>query len=164
MTTKIIKNTIIRSTAVAVIALGFFLLINNQKINTTHAALLENVEITVYKSPTCGCCGEYISYLKNQGARVSVQETEKMNDIKSQYKVPVLLESCHTSIIGDYVVEGHVPAEAIRKLLDERPTIAGISLPEMPAGSPGMGGTKFAPFRIHSIDSTGKDAGIFVEL
>jgi len=158
------KNTFIVIAIIAVIFLGFFILKNNQKNNTANASLLQDTEITVYKSPTCGCCGNYVSYLKDQGAKVMIQETEKMNEIKSRYKIPMLLESCHTAIIGDYAVEGHIPAEAIRKLLDEKPTIAGISLPEMPAGSPGMGGTKFAPFRIHNITSDGKDGGIFTEL
>lgn len=128
------------------------------------AQLLRGVPITVYKSPTCGCCGEYVTYLKQQGAEVEVIVTEKVGEIKSKYKVPQMLESCHTSIVGGYVVEGHVPAEAIKKLLDEKPAIAGITLPEMPAGSPGMGGTKVERFKVNIITKEGADGGLFIEL
>ena len=144
---------------------GFFLLKGNfSGEQIANQQLLKNVDITVYKSPTCGCCGKYIAYLKNNGANVIVEETEEMNAIKTKYNIPSLLESCHTSVIGDYVVEGHVPVEAIRRLLDEKPLIAGISLPEMPAGSPGMGGTKLVPFGIHTITIDGNDGGIFIEV
>lgn len=158
------KNIFIAVAIIAVASLGFFLLKSYPGSNVANALLLQDQEVTVYKSPTCGCCGKYVSYLKDQGAKVAVHETEEMNEVKSRHRVPTLLESCHTAIIDGYVVEGHVPAEAIRKLLDEKPPIAGISLPEMPAGSPGMGGTKSAPFHIQRITSDGKDGGMFVEL
>lgn len=158
---KIIIFTII---AVASILFWISMLKNDSGNKSAHSALLSNTEITVYKSPTCGCCGNYISYLKKQGAKVAVQETEKMKGVKTRNKIPALLESCHTSIVDGYVIEGHVPAEAIRKLLDEKPSIGGISLPEMPAGSPGMSGVKLAPFSIYTITSAGTDGGIFTEL
>lgn len=147
---------------ILVICLGVVLVKNNSSENLLRTSTLRGMEVVVHKSPTCGCCGEYIPYLKNLGAKVEVQETEKMNFIKSKHKVPALLESCHTSIIDGYVVEGHVPVEAILKLLGERPLISGISLPGMPAGSPGMGGTKFTPFKIHSITLDGEDGGVFM--
>ncbi len=117
--------------------------------------------ITVYKSPTCGCCGNYATYLKRQGFDVAVVDTRNMGEIKQKYGIPSALESCHTSVIGDYVVEGHIPVEAINKLLGEKPAIAGIALAGMPSGSPGMPGPKSGPFQIHSLSEPGKDGGIY---
>lgn len=150
---------------VAVSLTGFlFAFRENPESNTQNAVSLRDAEIIVYQSPTCGCCHNYVSYLKERGATVTIEKTEAMGEIKARHNVPASLESCHTSLVGGYVVEGHVPAEAMRKLLDEKPTIIGISLPEMPSGSPGMEGEKVAPFRIHSITSDGKDGGIFAEI
>ena len=120
--------------------------------------------VTIFKSPSCGCCGNYTAYLKDQGITVEVKEVEDMDRIKSQYKVPKTLESCHTVLVGGYVVEGHMPVQAIKKLLFEKPAIAGIALAGMPPGSPGMGGAKLAPFYVHRITLEGNDGGIFTEL
>lgn len=107
--------------------------------------------ITVYKSPTCGCCGHYISYLKENGFAVKVVEMTNRTELKEKFRIPADMESCHTSVLGDYVVEGHVPVEAINKLLAEKPDIDGIALPEMPAGSPGMGGVKSGPLTVYAL-------------
>jgi len=108
-------------------------------------------EVIVYKSPTCGCCVSYIAYLKDNGFKVRTEEVSDMNSIKTQNGVPLKLQSCHTAIFGDYVVEGHVPLEVVNKLLSEKPDIDGIALPGMPAGSPGMPGVKSEDFVIYSI-------------
>jgi len=108
-------------------------------------------EITVYLSPACMCCLVYTDYLKGRGFEVRVIQVENMTQIKSQYGVPRSLWSCHTSVIGGYFVEGHVPVEAIQKLLDEKPDADGISLPGMPSGSPGMPGGKKEPFVIYAV-------------
>lgn len=112
-------------------------------------------EITVYKSPTCGCCGNYVAYLKREGFDVKVVSVNNMDEIKDKYGVPSGLQSCHTAVAGNYFIEGHVPIEAVNKLLDEKPNIAGISLPGMPGGSPGMGGAKSGLFKIFGIDNKG---------
>ncbi len=108
-------------------------------------------EITVYLSPACRCCLVYADYLKGKGFEVEVLQVENVSRIKSQYGVPLSLRSCHTSVIDGYFVEGHVPVEAIQKLLDERPDADGISLPGMPSGSPGMPGGKKEPFVIYAV-------------
>jgi hypothetical protein len=108
---------------------------------------------TVHSSPTCGCCGQYEQYLKEEGFEVESQKEDDNTEIKSSLGIPEEMWSCHTSIVGGYFVEGHVPVEAIRKLLDERPQIDGIALPGMPPGSPGMGGDKTEPFTIYSISN-----------
>lgn len=107
--------------------------------------------VEVYKSPTCGCCHEWEAYLRSHGYTVRSIPTEDMTAIKASHGLPESTWSCHTALIGGYVVEGHVPVEAIRDLLDARPPIDAVALPGMPAGSPGMPGVKAAPFEILSI-------------
>ena len=113
----------------------------------------EQPEATLYKQPSCGCCDGHADYLRAHGYKVTVVETPNMSLIKKQYGVPQEFEGCHTVIIGGYVVEGHVPATIIAKLLRERPAIRGISLPGMPEGSPGMSGTKKEPFVIYELST-----------
>jgi hypothetical protein len=110
---------------------------------------------TVYKDPSCGCCGAYVEYLRRNGFAVSVVETPDLAAVKEKEGVPASLGGCHTMTVGGYVVEGHVPVAALRRLLAEKPAIRGISLPGMPEGSPGMGGTKQAPFTIYAITAAG---------
>jgi hypothetical protein len=117
----------------------------------TAAAHAEPVDGTMYKNPHCGCCEEYAKYLRQHGFNVTVTPTHDMALISRQKGVPEELAGCHTMLIQGYVVEGHVPVGAIKKLLAERPKIKGISLPGMPEGSPGMSGEKTAPFEILEI-------------
>ena len=93
---------------------------------------------TVYKTPTCGCCQAWVNHLTASGFRVTTVDREDLAPIKAQHGVGEHLASCHTAVIGGYVVEGHVPAADIVRLLKERPAIAGITAPGMPSGSPGM--------------------------
>lgn len=118
-------------------------------------------KITVFQSPTCGCCGNYVAYLRKKGYEVESVKEPNMDSIKTKYNIPDSLVSCHTSVVGKYVVEGHVPVEVIEDLLGQKPNIAGIALAGMPSGSPGMPGTKFGPFEVHSINLDGSDGGIF---
>jgi hypothetical protein len=115
------------------------------------------ITITTYRSPTWECCSEYAGYLHDEGFQVETVMVDDMTDIKDDLGVPQHMRSCHTSMVGGYFVEGHVPLEAIRKLLDERPAIDGLALPGMPPGSPGMGGAKSEPFVIYSIVDGGID-------
>ncbi|MBI2099626.1 CopG family transcriptional regulator [Candidatus Uhrbacteria bacterium] len=111
----------------------------------------------VYRSPTCGCCGNYVSYLKKMGFEVETKFVQSTSEIEQQYGIPNNLLSCHTTVIGDYAIEGHVPAEAIAKLLQEKPAIRGIALPGMPSGSPGMPGAKRGEFSIYGFKDGGSD-------
>jgi hypothetical protein len=106
---------------------------------------------TLYKNPQCSCCETYADYLRENGFEVTVVPTHDLPLIKRQYGVPAPLEGCHTTLVDGYVVEGHVPVATILRLLAEKPTIKGISLPGMPAGSPGMFGDKTEPFTIYEI-------------
>lgn len=96
--------------------------------------------ITVYKSPTCGCCNAWVDHLRENGFRVAATNTNALDSIKRRHGVEAGHASCHTAIVGSYVVEGHVPAADIRRLLAERPAVTGLAVPGMPAGSPGMEG------------------------
>lgn len=115
----------------------------------------EGIDATVYKSPTCGCCGIFAKYIKKEGFNTDVVTTKEMDMIKEKYDVPANLESCHTTIVEGYVVEGHIPVEVIDKLLEERPDIKGIAMPGMPSGSPGMPGQKRGEWIIHAIEHNG---------
>jgi hypothetical protein len=106
---------------------------------------------TQYKNPQCGCCEGHADYLRENGFEVTVKPTHDLPLLKRQYGVPSALEGCHTTLVEGYVVEGHVPVASILRLLTERPDIKGISLPGMPAGSPGMSGEKTAPFTVYEI-------------
>ena len=118
-------------------------------------ATAEQLKATMYKQPYCGCCDGHADHLRQNGYDVTVEQTKNMASIKKQYRVPQQFEGCHTTIIGGYVVEGHVPATIIHQLPKERPTIRGISLPGMPDGSPGMSGDKREPFVIYSFGDDG---------
>ena len=94
--------------------------------------------VTVYKSPTCGCCSAWADHMRESGFAVHTIDRKDMDVIKGEKGVPQQLRSCHTATVGDYVIEGHVPASDVKKLLAEKPDAAGIAVPGMPLGSPGM--------------------------
>jgi len=98
----------------------------------------DNHVMTVFKSPTCGCCGNWVERIRAAGFKVNVTNTDNLDAVKKMASIPSHLQSCHTAKIDGYIVEGHVPVDVIRKLLKERPEIRGISVPGMPTGSPGM--------------------------
>ncbi len=108
-------------------------------------------KITVFKSPDCGCCVGYIAALEKDGFDVNVVKTTDMARIKEKYHVPGNMRSCHTAVMGDYFIEGHVPIKAVEKLLSEKPQIDGIMLPGMPPGSTGMPGVKRGPFKVYAL-------------
>src|SRR5262249_1162886 len=101
--------------------------------------------VTLYKNPECGCCEGYADYLRQNGFTVTSKPPPDLAEISRKAGIPSEMQGCHTSMIGDYVVDGHVPVEAIQKLLAERPAIKGLTLPGMPEGSPGMAGAKTQP-------------------
>lgn len=94
--------------------------------------------ITVYKTPTCGCCGKWVDHMRANGFNPTVNDLPNLTAIKASTGVPQNLQSCHTSVVGGYAIEGHVPADVVRQLLKEKPKVAGIAVPGMPLGSPGM--------------------------
>ena len=97
--------------------------------------------VRVYKSPTCTCCTAWVDHMRQSGFRVLAIDTTDLDAIKRRYRVAAEHAACHTATVGGYVVEGHVPAEDVRRLLAERPSVTGLAVPGMPVGSPGMEGT-----------------------
>jgi len=110
--------------------------------------------VTLHKTPSCGCCEDYADYLRDNGFRVEVIPTHDLPGLKAEQGVPEKLGGCHTSLIEGYVFEGHIPVDSIRRVLDERPDITGLSVPGMPTGSPGMGGSFDPPMPVWTIPAT----------
>jgi hypothetical protein len=112
--------------------------------------------ITVYKDPSCGCCKRWIEHLVTNGYRVDAKDTPEMAQIKRTLGVPEALTSCHTAVVNGYLIEGHVPAADIARLLKEKPKVAGLAVPGMPTGSPGMEGGRQQHYQVLSFDKSGK--------
>lgn len=108
-------------------------------------------EAEIYKGPFCGCCDAWAGIAREKGYEVIVRETEDLTSLKRHLGIPREMQSCHTTLVDGYVVEGHVPFDVLDRLLEERPNIRGIAVPGMPAGSPGMGGTKQRPITIYEL-------------
>lgn len=102
------------------------------------AAMAGDKEITVYKSPLCGCCTGWVEHMRENGFSVAVRNQDDLGPIKKLYGIPEQLQSCHTATIDGYTIEGHVPASDVLRLLAERPKANGLAVPGMPIGSPGM--------------------------
>ena len=138
-------------------------LVTNNSASSTQPTGAEQVafnqELTVFRSPTCGCCGLWIEHMEAAGFTVKDNVTEDMTAIKEQYGVPANLASCHTTVVDGYVVEGHIPAEDVQRLLAEKPDVTGIAVPGMPIGSPGMeSGDYVEPYTVFSFTESGETA------
>lgn len=117
----------------------------------------EPPEVMVYKTPTCGCCAKWVTHLEEAGFKVKTTDQNDLSPVKKKAGVPQNLASCHTAIVGGYVVEGHVPAEVVHRLLTEKPDIVGVSTPGMPIGSPGMEqGNRVDKYDVLAFDREGK--------
>jgi hypothetical protein len=119
------------------------------------AAESKQAEIEVYKSPTCGCCVKWVEHLRAEGFTVRTKDVADVTPIKLENGVAPELSACHTAFVGGYVVEGHVPASDIRRLLAERPKVAGLAVPGMPVGSPGMEGPRPVAYDVLSFGAQG---------
>jgi hypothetical protein len=113
--------------------------------------------MAVYKDPNCGCCKEWVTRMKSAGFTTTVHDTTAMDTVKSSMGVPAALDSCHVARIGSYTIVGHVPADVIERLLKEKPVAAGLAVPGMPAGSPGMEmGARKDKYDIMLFEKSGK--------
>ena len=121
--------------------------------------------VLVYKTPTCGCCNGWIDHLRDAGFEVEAVDAniQEVMAVKMDAGVPTSMSSCHTALVDGYVVEGHVPATQVKRLLAERPEIAGIAVPGMPVGSPGMEGPNPQPYQVLSFSHEG-EAGVFADV
>ena len=118
--------------ALATSAIALLPLING------YSAKASVTQVMIYRSPTCGCCEKWADHLSANGFNVSLESREDLTQIKNKLGIPPDLQSCHTAIVNGYVIEGHVPAEDIKSLLEFRPEAKGLAVPGMPVGSPGM--------------------------
>jgi hypothetical protein len=122
----------------------------------TSAPTAKQTRITVYKDPSCGCCKNWIAHLIKHGYGVDAKDTPAMAEVKRTLGVPEALTACHTAVVNGYLIEGHVPAADIAKLLKEKPKVAGLAVPGMPMGSPGMEGPRQQHYQVFSFDKNGK--------
>jgi hypothetical protein len=116
----------------------------------------QSPKVDVYKDPTCTCCGKWVEHLQREGFTATATDVRDITAVKIKYHVPSQVQSCHTALVGGYVIEGHVPATDIRRLLKERPRIVGLAVPGMPTGSPGMEGLNGRPYDVVTFDAAGK--------
>lgn len=112
-------------------------------------------DVVVYKSPTCGCCSKWVRHMKENGFKVEEHNNPNMWPVKKQLGVPAKLQSCHTAVVGGYVIEGHVPADVVARMLKEKPAIKGLAVPGMPMGSPGMEGPRKDQYNVVTFDENG---------
>ena len=122
------------------------------------AAQQTRPSVEVYKDPSCGCCSKWVEHLQANGFTVKTTDRADLAELKAKHRVPQKVQSCHMSLVNGYVVEGHVPAEDVKRLLKERPAVVGIAVPGMPIGSPGMevAGMKAQPFDVLAFDKAGQ--------
>jgi hypothetical protein len=119
------------------------------------AAMAQATVVEVFKSPYCGCCGKWVEHMRQNGFEVKAHDVEDVPAVRQKLGMPDRLGSCHTAKIGGYVVEGHVPAADIQRLLKEKPKALGLSVPSMPPGSPGMESSKPIPYQTLLVQSDG---------
>ena len=120
------------------------------------SAFAQTSNILVHKDPNCGCCAGWVQHLKAAGFAVTVKETVDLEIVRKRLGVPADLAACHTAEVGGYVLEGHVPAVAVRRLLENRPPATGLAVPGMPAGSPGMEGGVLQKYEVVLFGPTGR--------
>ena len=112
-------------------------------------------EVVVYKDPSCGCCSQWVKHLRRSGFSVVVNNVEDMEPIKRKAGIPDAMESCHTAYVGDYSIEGHVPASDIKRMLAENLAIKGLAVPGMPSSAPGMDDPDYEPYSVFAFNTNG---------
>ena len=146
------KSTISKFIFLTLVLISIFYIFN---FVTDKKDALANINtkqvVEVFKTPSCGCCYGYVLFLEKEKFKVKQTDMRSLHTIKQKYNIPVEMQSCHTTIMGKYFIEGHVPFEAVEKLLKEQPDIDGIALPGMPIGTPGMPGNKDEPYVIYQL-------------
>ena len=186
---KLLSKITIASVAIAATATGTFYLTSasgdHNTVNNNSAVANDNIsqatlvnvwdketepnysgktEMTVYRSPSCGCCGAWVDHAQKHGFKIEDIKTEEMKAIKQQHNVPAELASCHTTIIDGYVMEGHIPADDIKRFLVQKPDdLVGLAVPGMPIGTPGMEARDIKqPFQVLAFNDKG-DVKVFKE-
>jgi hypothetical protein len=132
------KQEVMMPTAFNVARIGLLSAIVLVSAGAPSRAQSPGPEVVVYKSATCGCCRNWVEHMRAHGFAMTTHDVDNINQVKAEHRVPSEAASCHTAVVDGYVVEGHVPADAVQRLLRERPDVLGIAVPGMPIGSPGM--------------------------
>jgi len=152
-----------RPTLIAIAVVAFAILVITQFTQQPDTAAAAQQKpagplVEVFKTPTCGCCSQWVEHMRSNGFIVRTNDLADLSTIKKSRGVPDAVQSCHTAVVNGYVVEGHVPAADVHKMLKEKPAIAGIAVGGMPVGSPGMETpfVKAQPFDVMSFDKSGK--------
>ena len=146
------KSTVSKLIIFTVVLFSVFYIFNFVTDKKDALANISNKQIVeVFKTPSCGCCFGYVLFLEEKKFKVKQTDMRSLHTIKQKYNIPEEMQSCHTTIMGKYFIEGHVPFEAVNKLLKEQPDIDGIALPGMPIGTPGMPGDKDEPYVIYQL-------------
>jgi len=144
---RIVRNTL------ALVVAGTVITVASAFIGVKPAT--KPVAIKVYKTPECGCCKAWVKHLRANGFVVETMDMPDLSLVKQKYGVKPALQSCHTAVVNGYVIEGHVPADLIARMLKERPAIAGLAVPGMPSGSPGMEGALKQQYEVLTFDRAG---------
>lgn len=124
-------------------------------VRPASAVAMDSLLMAVYKTPNCGCCREWVDHVRGNGFHATTTDVADVAPVKNTHNVPADLRSCHTALVSGYVVEGHVPAEDIKRLLKERPDIIGLAVPGMPSGSPGMENGQIDKYDVIAIGKDG---------
>ena len=119
------------------------------------ARAAQGTAMVVYKSPSCGCCAKWVEHMRQAGFDLTVNDMPNVGEVKAAHHVPADAQSCHTALVGGYVIEGHVPAEDVKRLLRERPRITGLTIPGMPPSAPGMDLKPTRPYAVLALDPKG---------
>jgi hypothetical protein len=146
MATRVGRKSLIGGVAVAIAAAG---------VLWFSASKSDAAQVVVYKTPTCGCCTKWADHLRENGFSVRTEDVADLSTLKRHRGVGQELSACHTALVDGYVVEGHVPADVVRQLLEERPPVVGIAVPGMPLGSPGMESAHTEPYEVLAFDGDG---------
>ena len=144
---RMVRNTL------ALVVAGTVITVASAGIAAT--PVTKPVVIKVYKTPECGCCKAWVKHLRANGFVVETMDMPDLSLVKQKYGVKPALQSCHTAVVNGYVIEGHVPADLITRMLKERPAIAGLAVPGMPSGSPGMEGALKQQYEVLTFDRAG---------
>jgi len=147
------KNIFSKPITLLVLSISIFLIFSfiTNKQDALAVSKTSKYNVEVFKTPSCGCCYGYVLFLEEEKFKVKQTDMRSLHIIKKKHNIPLEMQSCHTTILGKYFIEGHVPIEAINKLLKEKPNIDGIALPGMPIGTPGMPGEKEEPYIIYQL-------------
>ena len=148
-----LKNYLFKLVTLVFLSISLFLFFSfvTTKQDTLNITKVSKYNVEVFKTPSCGCCYGYVLFLEEEKFKVKQTDMRSLQAIKKKHNIPLEMQSCHTTILDKYFIEGHVPIEAINKLLKEQPDIDGIALPGMPIGTPGMPGEKEEPYVIYQL-------------